>query len=284
MQLHHWEEPPISGTSGSGTVFFGGCNLGCVYCQNHAISSKKRVGKQGTAPGEPSIGALVSTFLGLQHQGAMNINLVTPTHYAPVIRSALKRAREEGFELPIVWNTSGYEEVGEIAANEGFVDVYLTDMKYADAALGRALSGVADYPEVAIRAIDEMVATTAPIAYDSFHGEERMTAGVIVRHMLLPGHLDDSMDVVGMLHERYGDRVRLSLMNQYTPVLATRAAAGERGAQEALAAFPELGRAVLREEYEELLDFADGLGVEDYFWQDGEACKESFIPDFAGTG
>lgn len=273
--LHFWEEPPISGEAGSGTVFFAHCTLGCSYCQNAAIS------RRGTTAGTPvSTGELAKACLDLERQGAMNVNMVTPTHYAPLVRDAVRLARERGMRLPVVWNTSGYETLSAVRANAGTVDVYLTDFKYADGELAAALSGVGDYPEAAISALDEMVRTVGEAAYDDFGGAERMTRGVVVRHLLLPGHADDSKRVVSLLHSRYGGGVRLSIMNQYTPVLASAADAGNVAAARVLRRHPELARKVSRDEYERVLDFADSIGVDDYFWQSGDACQESFIPDF----
>lgn len=275
VALHFWEEPPLSGEAGSGTVFFAHCALGCVYCQNRAISRcDVEVGKAMTA------GELAEACLDLQRQGAMNINFVTPTHYAPSVRTAVVEARASGLDLPVVWNTSGYETVRAVRANQGVVDVYLTDFKYADAGLAKALSGTGDYPETALAALDAMVEAVGEPAFDDFGGVERMTRGVIVRHLLLPGCTDDSLHVVELLHRRYGGAVRLSLMNQYTPVLASAARRGDEAAAGVLANHSQLGTRVPDEDYERVLDFADALGVEDYFWQAGGACEESFIPDF----
>lgn len=274
--LHFWEEPPISGDSGSGTVFFAHCPLKCVYCQNTVIA-------HGALGYPVSVEHLAELFCDLEQQGALNINLVTPTHYAPHARAAVRDARQAGMNLPVVWNTSGYETVEAIRANRGTADVYLTDFKYADAEIGRRYSNVGDYPERALAALDAMVEQTGAPAYDEYRGQERMTHGVVVRHLLLPGHLDDSKRVVRLLHERYGSDVKLSIMNQYTPVLATAAVSGSERAAAMLRRFPELAERVPSEEYEELLDFADAIGVEDYFWQEGGACEESFIPAFSGV-
>ena len=275
--LHFWEEPVLSGARGSGTVFFGGCPLGCLYCQNASIA-------QGEAGAAASPEAVAAMALDLQAQGALNLNLVTPTHFAPLVRRAVAIARDGGLSLPVVWNTSGYETVSAIRDNRGIVDVYLTDFKYASAALAQRYSAAPDYREVALAALDAMVEEAGKPAFDEVDGAPRMTGGVIVRHLLLPGALDDSKDVVRLLHERYDDTVLVSLMNQYTPVLAARADAGDVFAKRQLARYPELGRRVSGDDYERLLDFADGLGMEDYFWQDGEAAQESFIPDFDLTG
>ena len=271
--LHFWEEPPISGESGSGTVFFGNCPLRCNYCQNTVIA-------HGDVGQVVSVADVACMCLDLQEQGALNINFVTPTHYTTQVREATVLARSKGLHLPVVWNTGGYERADVIRGNAGTVDVYLTDFKYADAALGERYSRVSDYPDRALEALDAMVETAGPLEYDEYRGQERLVRGVVVRHLLLPGNLEDSKRVVRLLHERYGSAIRLSLMNQYTPVLATAAAAGDARAAAELARCPELAGRVPDWQYEELLDFADALGVEDYFWQEGGACEESFIPAF----
>lgn len=271
--LHFWEEPPISGQAGSGTIFFVHCPLGCAYCQNRTISHSE-VGERVSA------GQLAEMMVDLQEQGALNINCVTPTHYAPTVREAVMLAREQGLVLPIVWNTSGYETVDAVRANDDIVDVYLTDFKYADADLGRRYSRVGDYPERALEALDAMVEVVGEPVCDVYRSEERMARGVIVRHLLLPGHLEDSKRVVDLLQRRYGNSIRLSLMNQYTPVLASAAEAGDAEAARILERFPNLRCTVAEDEYEELLDYADALGVVEYFWQQGGTQTESFIPAF----
>ncbi len=275
--LHFWEEPPLSGTAGSGAVFFVGCPLGCVYCQNAAIAK----GEHGVVV---TTQRLAQIFLELQAKGALNINCVTPTHYSLQIKEAVSLARANGLELPIVWNTSSYERVGAVRALVDTVDIYLADFKYASAEPARLYSHAETYPEVALRALDAMVSAVGTPTFDEYHGEMRMTRGVIVRHLLLPGGLDDSMRVVSLLHERYGNSIMVSIMNQYTPILATDAAAGDGRAQKELALHPELANSVPDEEYERLLDFADSIGMEDYFWQDGAAAKESFVPAWDGEG
>lgn len=243
--LHHWEEPPISGEAGSGTVFFSHCPLHCIYCQNRAIAN-------GDAGLDIGIDRLAHIFLELQDQGALNINLVTPTHYVPHIRIALDEARAHGLNLPIVYNTSGYEAPRAIASLRGYVDTFLTDLRYAHPETARAFSHAPEYPRVAREALAAMAATGAR---------------VIVRILLLPGHVGEACENVRHVAEAYGDAVTLSLMSQYTPVRT-------------FSHHPELSRRVTADEYEELLDFADSLGIEDYFWQDGAAAEESFIPDF----
>lgn len=273
--LHMWEEPPISGNSGSGTVFFSHCTLGCVYCQNYAIS-----GGDGEHGRILSTDGLAEACLDLEKRGALNINMVTPTHYAPQIRCAIKAACDAGLTLPIIWNTSGYERCEAIRDNAGYVDIYLTDFKYADSKLASELSFAPDYPETALAALSEMVIQTGPPKFDTYHSQRRMIRGVVVRHMTLPGYIEDSMKVVKTISDHFGDDVLLSLMNQYTPVLKTRSDAHDPFASKILDANPGLGGSVALKDYERLLDYADSLGIDDYFWQDGEACKESFIPDW----
>lgn len=275
--LHFWEEPPLSGQDGSGAIFFSGCPLRCCYCQNASISATE-AGVEVTAR------ELASMALDLQAQGALNVNLVTPTHFAPTVREAMALARQEGLALPVVWNTSGYESMEAIRSNTGTVDAYLTDFKYADAALGRAYSQVPDYPERALEALRAMVEEAGPLRFDEYRGQDRLVGGVVVRHLLLPGHLDDSKRVVALLWQEFGEAVRLSLMSQYTPLLGSRAAAGDVAAREALMRWPALGQVVDEAAYEELLGFADDLGIDEYYFQEGGACEESFIPDFDLTG
>lgn len=272
-----WEEPPISGESGSGTIFFSHCPLHCSYCQNTLIA-------HGETGRSVSVERVAAMCLELQDAGALNINMVTPTHYAPQIRHAVAMARSQGLDLPVVWNTSGYETVQSVRDNASTVDVYLTDFKYADAGLGKRYSRVGDYPAVALAALDEMVRQVGPARYDEFFGQERMVRGVIVRHLMLPGCLEDSLSVVRILHERFGSDIRMSIMNQYTPVLSTAAQQGSPKARAVLEQCPELACSVPDEEYTALLDYADEIGVEDYFWQEGGACEESFIPPFDCTG
>ncbi|WP_165251599.1 radical SAM protein [Adlercreutzia sp. ZJ304] len=271
--LHAWEEPPISGNVGSGTIFFTGCSLACSYCQNSAIS-------HGGCGQQFSVDMLVQSCLSLQKMGAMNVNMVTPTHFAPSVRLAIGVAKDRGLRLPVVWNTSGYETVDAIRANSGYVDVYLTDYKYADSNLAASLSGVADYADVAAAAIGAMIDQVGAPTYDEFGGVQRMVSGVVVRHLVLPGHVDESIEAVRRVHEEFGDSVRLSIMNQYTPVLPRLAQQGNSRAAACLRRFPELARCVSDSEYEAVLDFADTIGIEDYFWQQGVAASESFIPDF----
>lgn len=265
--LHFWEEPPISGEAGSGTVFLSHCPLHCAYCQNGELAS-------GEAGWEVSEERLARVFCDLQAQGALNINLVTPTQYAPALISAVALARRQGLDLPVAWNTSGYETVAAVRALQGTADIFLTDFKYADATLAQRYSQAPDYPQVALAALAEMVRVAGPCRFDRAGGRDRMTGGVIVRHLLLPGALEASKRALAAAFDAVGNQARFSIMNQYTPVAP--AAVLER--------FPELGERVPDEEYEELLDFADDLGIRDYYWQQGGACEESFIPTWDGQG
>lgn len=262
--LHYWEEPPISGERGSGTIFFSACPLKCVYCQNHDIST-------GGFGIEVAPGRLVEIMLELQEQGAHNINLVTATHYAHLLPDAICEARRRGLSIPIVYNTSGYEREEAVAELADLVDVWLVDYKYADADLGRALSHVADYPETAARALSRMCAAVAARGGELVDADGMMRRGVIVRHLVLPGHADDSCRVVDRIWDVAGD-VPISVMNQYTPNERMRASGGE------------LSRAVTEDEYEFVLDHADDVGFTQMFWQEGGAVDESFTPAFDITG
>lgn len=262
--LHFWEEPPISGEAGSGTVFFSGCPLKCVYCQNHEIST-------GNFGIDVSPERLAQIMLELQDQGALNINLVTATHYAHLLPEAIATARARGLAIPIVYNTSGYERVEAVRELDDLVDIWLTDFKYADAGLGRALSHVPDYPSVAQSALIEMARQLERHGGGAARADGTWTRGIIVRHLVLPGHVEDSCRVLDLIWDAVGD-VPISVMNQYTPNAAMRAAGGE------------LARAVTREEYERVLDHADDLGFTQMFWQEGGAVDESFTPPFDTTG
>ena len=255
--LHFWEEPCISGDAGSGAVFFSGCPLHCVFCQNENIAN-------GTVGKEISLERLVDIFLELQEKRANNINLVTPGHFVPQIVKALDQARREGLTLPVVYNTSSYETVDTIKMLEGYVDIYLPDFKYIQPETAQRYSHAADYPKVVKAAIAEMVRQTGACVFDA---QGKIQKGVIVRHLLLPGKVREAKQIVQYLHETYGDRIYISLMNQYTPVAA-------------LENYPELTRKVTRREYDRLVDYAISLGVENAFIQEGDTAKESFIPMF----
>ena len=273
--LHMWEEPCISGKRGSGAVFFSGCNLRCVYCQNFDIAA-------GTRGKEISRERLSEIFLELQAQGAANINLVTPDHDLPDIVWALFKAKEQGLCIPVVYNGSGYEKADVIAALEGLVDIFLTDFKYMDGELAGRLSYAGDYPEVAKRALEQMVKITGePL----FNEEGMMQKGVIVRHLLLPGHKKNAKAVLQDLWETYGDKIYVSLMNQYTPMVQLTSHSGnQKELEEAARQEPQLMRKVTAREYEQVVDYALQLGITNAFIQEGDVAKESFIPDFDTTG
>lgn len=257
--LHLWEEPPISGTNGSGTVFFSGCPLGCVYCQNRDIALGKR-GHSVTLP------QLVRTYRALAAAGAHNLNLVTATQYLPDVIRSVSEAKRQGVLLPVVWNTSGYETVESVKALSGTVDIWLTDFRYFSPGTAAAYSHAPDYPEAARAALRQMYAQTgAPVFGDS----GLMKKGVIVRLLLLPGHLIEAKRILHELWERYGDGICLSLMSQYTPM---------PGMQ------PPLDRRVGEAEYRSFVAEAERLGITRAFTQEREAAADSFIPPFDDPG
>lgn len=260
--LHMWEEPCISGKTGSGTVFFTGCSLKCIFCQNASIASSL-VGKS------VSTDRLARIFLELQAQGACNINLVTPTHFVPQIASAIKLAKNNGLQLPVVYNTGGYEKKETLQILEGLVDIYLPDLKYVSSRLSARYSNAPDYFEVASAALAEMFRQIGEPVFDEKNG--LLQRGIIVRHLMLPKHLTDSKRVVKYLYDTYGNAIYISLMNQYTPIRFF----PDR---------PELNRRVSHKEYRELVDYCISLGVENAFIQEGETASESFIPPFDCEG
>ena len=302
--LHMWEEPCISGQNGSGTVFFSGCNLGCIFCQNHNIAT----GKAGI---EISIERLAEIFLELQEKGANNINLVTAGHFVPQVVEALKQAKQQGLYLPVVYNTSSYEKVETLRLLEGYVDIYLPDLKYVDSAISSRYSHAADYFTCASAAIAEMVRQVGKpefvferaagkegssvefpadekkkiseqqnnMIFDAAEYQERseagefllMRKGVIVRHLVMPDCVEDSKRVISYLLKTYGGQIFISIMNQYTPLPQCRE-------------YPELSRRVTEAEYDAVVDYAIELGIENGFIQEGGVAEESFIPEFDGEG
>ena len=256
--LHMWEEPCISGESGSGTVFFSGCPLRCVFCQNHNIA----LGKAGATITKER---LVEIFFELKEKGANNINLVTPTHFIPQIREALLLAKKQGLNIPIVYNTGSYECVKSLQMLEGIVDIYLPDFKYWGKDLAKKYSNAEDYREHASAAIAEMLRQTGAPVMDEATG--LMKKGVIVRHLVLPGQVEDSKKILKYLYETYKDDIYISIMNQFTPV-------GD------MSSYPELTRTLTAEEYDEVVDYAIDLGVEYGFIQEQGTASESFIPEF----
>ena len=259
--LHMWEEPCISGKEGSGAVFFSGCSLGCSFCQNRTIS-------RGQSGKKITVERLGELFLELQEQHANNINLVTAGHYLPQVAVALVTAKDQGLQIPVVYNSSGYEKADSLKMLDGLVDIYLPDFKYMDHELAKKYSHAENYPEIAKEALSEMVRQVGEAEFDS---RGMMKKGVIVRQLLLPGHVKDAKNVLKYLYETYGDRIYISMMNQYTPMPVMKDD-------------PQLSRKVTDREYERLIDYAISLGLKNGFMQEGETAKESFIPDFDGEG
>lgn len=261
--LHMWEEPCISGTEGSGTVFFSGCNMGCVFCQNREIS-KGEVGKY------ISLERLVEIFYEQQERGANNINLVTADMFIPTIAKAIDMARKDGFKLPFLLNTSSYLEVDSIKMLDGLIDIYLPDFKYIRDVDAIRYSKAKGYVDAAKRAIDEMVRQCPkPSFMEKKH--TIMEKGVIVRHLLMPGMLIQAKMIVKYLYDRYGDSIYISLMNQYTP-------------NGQLDGYEEINKKVTDRDYKSLIDYAASIGVTNGFMQVGETASESFIPPFDLSG
>ena len=259
--LHYWEEPCISGKRGSGAVFFSGCSLHCVFCQNREISD----GKAGKVISKERLSDI---FIELADKGANNINLVTPGQYIPDIVWAVNDAKSRGMKLPIIYNTSGYENVTDLKLLEGIVDVYLPDFKYMDSTLSAMYSRAKDYPSVAKQALSEMVRQQPDVVIDDATG--LIQKGVIVRQLLLPGHVNDAKAVLKYLYDTYHNHVYISMMSQFTPI--------------ALKDYPEINRTVTRREYERLVDYALEIGITNAFIQEGDVAKDSFIPAFDCEG
>lgn len=255
--LHMWEEPIITGKNGSGTIFFSYCNLRCAYCQNYDLSFDS-VGKYIT------IERLSDIMLELQEMQAENVNLVTPTHYIPLIKNSIVLAKEKGLKIPIVYNTSGYESVESLKTLEGLIDIYLPDFKYYDNSLGK-YSSVADYFNITSLALKEMYRQVGKPKYNK---KGILKKGVIVRHLVLPNNYQDSKKIINYLYQEYKDNIILSIMNQYTITKITK--------------YPELNQKVDPKEYDNLIDYAYNLGIRNCFTQEEESQSESFIPKFKG--
>jgi len=262
--LHRWEEPCISGRRGSGALFFSGCSMRCVFCQNHEIS-RENIGKAISSD------RLAEIFLELQNAGAHNINLVTATQYAPQIAEAMRGAKMNGLALPTVWNSSGYERPETVELISEYVDVYMPDFKYMNDRIAERYSGVSDYSEYAVQSLRVMAEKAGRPVFDT---EGMMTRGVLVRHMTLPGCVEDSKRILRYLHTEYGDDILISIMNQYTPpqdkVFRTR--------------YPSISKSVSADDYDELVDFALMLGIKNGYIQEGGTISESFVPKFDGEG
>ena len=257
VSLHEWEEPSISGTNGSGTIFFSYCNLKCIYCQNYELS-QNHLGYYATT------NDFSNMCLYLQKKKAHNINLVTPTHYVPNIIEGLKLAKTKGLNIPIVYNTSSYETIETIKSLNGYIDIYLPDLKYYDNKYGINYSNVINYFEIATKAIDEMYKQVGPCKFDE---NGILQKGMIVRHLCLPGLKEDSKKIIKYLYNKYHDNIFISIMNQYTPVRH-------------FDNYTNLNRKVTDEEYDEIIDYAIDLGVTNAYIQEGETQKTSFIPNF----
>ncbi len=257
FSLHEWEEPCLSGTNGSGTIFFTYCNLQCIFCQNYKISSE-HVGR------EISILEFSDICLKLQKMGAHNINLVTPTHYVPLIVEGIRLARKHGLTLPIIYNTSGYETVETIQMLNGIIDIYLPDFKYFDEKIAKPYSNVSNYTSYVKASLEEMVKQVGKPKYDK---NGLLQKGVIVRHLCLPGLEEDSKNILKYLYDTYHNHIIISIMNQYTPVRN-------------IPNFKNLNRTLTEEEYDEIIDYACDIGITNAFIQEGETQKSSFIPDF----
>ena len=252
--LHQWEEPFISGVNGSGTIFFSHCNLGCIYCQNKKI--RDGYGK------EISIKRFSEILLEQQKRGAHNINLVTPTHYVPLIKKGIIKAKNNGLTIPIVYNTSSYENIETIQMMDKLIDIYLADLKYYDSLLGNKYSNCNDYFYYASKAIDEMYKQVGKFEIE----DGLLKKGLVVRILLLPGGVEDCKKILKYLYSKYQDNIYMSIMNQYTPIEKYK--------------YQELNRTVKDEEYDELINYACDLGIKNAFIQEGNVCNESFIPNF----
>ncbi len=252
--LHFWEEPCISGYGGSGTVFFSGCNMGCIFCQNMELS-RGRIGKEVT------VDRLREIFYELIDKGADNINLVTPTHFIPEIAKALSA---EKLPVPVVYNTSSYEEVESLKMLDGLIDIYLPDLKYKSSALAKSLSAAPDYYEKAVPAIEEMIRQAGACIFDD---EDMLQRGIIIRHLVLPGYLENTYDITDTFAEKFKGRAMFSLMSQYTP-------------PKKKLPFESLNRRLTEEEYEKAVDYMYLSGIEDGFLQELSSAKEEYTPEF----
>lgn len=255
--LHMWEEPCLSGNNGSGTIFFTGCNLKCIFCQNSEISTKQ-VGQK------VSITEFANICLNLQKQGAHNINLVTPTHFVPLIIPGLKLAKKKGLKIPIIYNTSSYEKVETIKMLDGLIDIYLPDLKYYNDEYAIKYSNAPNYFEVATSAIDEMFKQVGTPQFDK---NGIMTKGIIVRHLMMPSLKSDSKKIIHYLYKQYKNNVYISIMNQYTPT-------------KIFNEYKELNNKIEENDYDEIINYALDIGIKKAFIQEGDTASESFIPDF----
>ena len=256
IMLHPWEEPFISGTRGSGTVFFSGCNLGCVYCQNYTI-------RDGGVGELYTVEALTTAFLSLQAQGAHNINLVTAAPYVPEVAQSLRLAKAQGLQIPVVYNSSGYECAEAILQLEGLVDIYLPDWKYVSPLLSKKFSNAPDYADVVIAAILEMHRQVGELVLDE---DGLATRGLVIRHLILPGCADDSRKVLDEIVSRLPASTHVSLMSQYTPQVYT-------------TEFP-LNRRITQREYDRVISYALSLGLHNILIQERNSAQSLYTPQF----
>ncbi len=261
ISLHQWEEPPISGKNGSGAIFFSGCNMKCIFCQNYHISTKNF----GTIL---TIEELANKMIDLQRQKAHNINLITPTHYIPQIIKAIQLAKKKGLSIPIVYNSSGYENIESLKMLNGLIDIYLPDLKYYDDILAMRYSKAPNYFEIVTKAIQEMY---NQVGLPKFDQNGILQKGIIVRHLLLPEQLEDSKKIIHYLYNSYQDKIFISIMNQYTPIKQVRN-------------IEELNHKVNKKDYDILVNYACSLNIKNAFIQQGDTAKDSFIPEFDLTG
>ena len=263
--VHAGEEPCLSGTRGSGAIFFTGCNMRCIFCQNHEIS-------RGAGGKDVSVQGLREILLRLEDEGVHNIDLVTPTHFTPLIADALSGVR---LHIPVVWNSSAYETPETLRQLDGLVQIYMPDYKYADPALAADLSSAPDYPAAALAAIREMYRQTGPFA---MRDDGLLASGVIIRHLILPGHPENTLRVIDSLEDDFPYKgILFSLLAQYTPIHALIGTPSMRS-------HPELGRTVSEEEYRRILDYLDFSPIEDGYVQDLSSASEEAVPLFDGTG
>jgi len=258
--LHYWEEPCLSGDRGSGTIFFSYCNMKCIFCQNYDISTKNFGYKV-------SVKRFADICLELQNKGALNINLVTPSHYVDKIREGLIIAKDKGLKIPVIYNTSGYDLVDSLKKLEGLIDIYLPDLKYYDDEYAVKYSSCSNYFSYASKAIEEMYRQVGRPIFDN---DGIMKKGVIVRHLMLPGLGEDSKKIISYLYNQYGDNIYMSIMNQYTPIRKLE--------------YDNLNRKLTKKEYDSIIDFAYDLGIRNCFVQEDDTDNESFIPIFDGRG
>ena len=261
VSLHPWEEPCIAGENGAGTVFFSHCNLRCVYCQNSDIS-------HGGKGKEVTVERLSEIFLEQQARGVATLDLVTPTHYVPQILEALDLARESGFRLPVVYNSGGYETEETLELIRGYVDIFLPDLKYGERESAEKYSHAGNYCDEAFKAVEKMYEIAGPLDMDE---KGNLKRGVLIRHMVLPGHRHESMKLLKRIWDTFGENVGLSLMSQYTPMFHSKD-------------FPEINRRLTSFEYDSVVDYAYDLGFRHCYVQERRAASEEYVPNFDGTG